>query len=253
MSQLLSQYLGPFGGGGGGGATLVAQHVNASNRTDQIPGTFEAATGLTISSAADRMVLAQCNLMAVGATQSLASISATWGTPSRTLGTGTAMSFIGGLNLSGATSSRPRVALFALAAPSTGAGTVQITFGPNDSGATIVDLFELTGADQDVGNIIFNTSAASGSSFTSRAVSLTGVPDNSALIGGWALQSGNYAAEFSADSGSLMTGATGTSSFSDVSAASLYQELTTGGSLSRTVSWSTSTLVAACLAAIPPA
>lgn len=246
-------FLGKKKAAAGGGSVTVAQHVNASNRTDQITGTFEAATGLTIGSASNRIVVAQCNLMAVGATQSLASISATWGTPARTLGTGTPMALITSLNLSGATSSRPRTALFALEAPATGAGTVQITFGPNDSGATIVDLFELTGADQNLANAVFATSAASGSSFTSRAVSLTGVTANSALIGGWALQSGDYSAEFSVDSGTLMTGATGASSFSDVSAASLYEETASSGSISRTVSWSTSTLVAACVAAFPPA
>lgn len=162
--------------GGGGGAPTIAQQLQGYNSSDNLnAGETYETSAITIGSGANRMLIAAVATGDGTAFQSMDDVTATFGAASRTAGTGTAMTGI--YAGSDAANRRRHVIFFAMPAPPTGAGTVQVTVGATGNFGANVRLYELTGADQNVLNIVESTPVG-GADVTSLSPSVVTTANN---------------------------------------------------------------------------
>ncbi|MEM1340718.1 MAG: fibronectin type III domain-containing protein [Pseudomonadota bacterium] len=132
-------------------APVIEQQLAAYNSSNTInAGSALETSPLTIGTSTNRMLIAAVTAGTPGANDDLTNCTATFGAAGRTQGTGTSMTLLP----AGSGNRRTHTLFFALPAPASGAGTVQITAGNDNMTCGAVRLYEVSGVDQTVGNIL---------------------------------------------------------------------------------------------------
>ncbi|MGV6849925.1 MAG: hypothetical protein ACWA5A_16255 [Marinibacterium sp.] len=191
----------------------IAQTVPASFNSLNTSAMIESGT-ITIGSGTNRMLVAMVPLYADTNSQVITP-TATFGGAGRAEGTGTAMTEI---VLGVPQTRRVRFHVFALPAPAAGAGTVQVSPGGQRRGLG-VKIYELTDVDQSPVNAV--AAYARTIPGTSVDVGVTTTQPNAVTLNGLIIQSGDYTAELAVTGGQIQDEAvaSGTSGFSDFTAA----------------------------------
>lgn len=234
---------------GGGSTASIAQNISGGSIAPGTSTTNWESSSITIGSGTNRVLVAVVAFETNTASNDLSSTAVTFGTASRSFGTGTSMP----IKLQTASGARPRILFAVLAAPSTGAGTVQVTFGPANAYGLICRLFELVDADQTHTNYLNNGTSSNTSSVTTLAPSIGSVTANSVLLSALSIQGGDYSGEIGISAGTLNVAFSGTNAFSDCSTGHGSETGSGSGTIARTFSWTTSRPASAGMIAIPSA
>ena len=132
-------------------APAIEQQVAAySSSATIVAGAALETSAITIGTGANRMLVAAVATGTPGANDDLTNCTATFGASGRAQGTGAAMTLLP----AGSGNRRTHVLFFALSAPASGTGTVQITANNDNITCGRVQLYELSGADQTIGNVL---------------------------------------------------------------------------------------------------
>lgn len=208
---------------------------------------FETAS-ITIGSESNRALVASIAFQDNAANANLSNVAATFGSASRTPGTGTAMTLFGPFTRA---NDRTTIYFAVLLNPPTGAGTVQVRNPGDDWGSIGCWLSAFENADQTIGNWnAFGTGASSGTS-----ISTSGTVADGVLLSTLILLSGDYSAQIGAGSGATLDGAaaSGTSGLSDHTNGFAYEAGVAAGTHGHSFTWTTSVQNAAATLSIPEA
>lgn len=224
----------------GGTPASVVQIVKAYQDTAN-NASISGTTSIVVGSDANRAVMAVVCYVASANTSNTSASTATLG--------GVSMTKIASIG-EGGSNRRVRIAVFAIAAPTSGSSAFAANL-VNNVGATVW-LVEAKDADQTLANWVVNGGTTVGA--TVRNASVT-APDDSVILRGLSILSGNYTSEISANGTATLedTGATGTTSASDVTAAISSEDITTGGANTNGFAWTTAADAVDVAVAVPHA
>lgn len=224
-----------------GSAASVVQIVKAYQNTAN-DANISGTTPIVVGSDTNRAVLAVvCYAASANSTNTSGSTA--------TLG-GNAMTKIGGTSENGS-GRRPRIAIFALASPTSGSSAFSASL-INNAGATVW-LVEVKDADQTLGNWVYGGGVST--SVTARNASISAPSDDSLLVRALSILSGNYTAQISANGTATLqdTGNTGTTSTSDNTSAISTEAGVATGANTNGFAWTTAADAADAGVAIPTA
>lgn len=233
----------------------ITQAVNIET-TSATYGAQQVMSGqINISNAANRALVVIACFEASADSADTSGINFTFGAVGRALNTGTVVTLLDQLHGTGP--KRARVIIAALLNPPSGLGTVQIMCPGTVPVATACWAVEVANAKQNLANWIYGGTGKAGGStnVTARQGTLTPSAANSLHLGGICIQSGDYRAQITATDGATLVDSrnTGTSGFSDVTAALLSEVLPTAG-VANTIgaSWTTAQIAGISSVIIPP-
>ena len=209
-------------------------------------------TQITIGTGANRAMIVALTFMVISDTADSTGISFTFGAPGRALGTGTVMTVLGQIH--GAGPKRARTIIAALLNPPSGAGTVQVMAPGAVPQSAVAWAIEVANAKQSLANWIIGAGAGGTANVTARSSAITSAAANSLHVGAATVYSGNWASEFAASNAATLAAAegTGSSSFSDHSAALLTKAVPAVGADTIGVTWATAQIASILDVMVPP-
>lgn len=231
--------------GAGGAGPVIEQSILAYDNTTNNNNSYTTGN-ITTTSQTNHLLIGRVNMIKGANTSDLADIAATFN--------GTSMTKIAEVN-NGPAGRRICSIIFALAAPSVGSYPMVITTTNANMSAIIVEMTEISGADQTVGSYPTNTDDNGATNVSGLELAVTTLADNALLLSVIGVESGGSDGEWSATNGGTLDRQTqtGITTSSDCCGGVVSEEVASAGADGHGVSWTTANETSGAIVSVEPA